>query len=117
MMKIDDRLIGITGRARNQLDAMGDARRSERARFAEDCIEAWSAAMRDAERQITDAEKIEAFDRLAAEVMCLARTPAAYSGRDGDAPQYLYEAVLQAVLGPRIFTALNEIERLSGEAR
>lgn len=66
-------------------------------------------------RDITDAEKVAAFDVLYAQArQHYDETKAAKRYRDDDSEHYLYEAAMEQTLGKGVFQELNAIMRMKG---
>lgn len=72
-----------------------------------------NAAIAKAGTNLTDAEKIAAFDKIAQEVRAIwGQSEEAYNGKlfeDSDSMHYLYEAALKAVFGENVFAAFNKL--------
>jgi len=112
-----DKLVPLVMAAKGQLAGMKDARPSEKLAVKEKLAADILALLAIAKYDITDAQKIAAFDKLlAGEITTMADAiKRVVKGKgyyiDNDA-HYCYEAVLQATFGSNIFDATNEFEKL-----
>jgi hypothetical protein len=111
---IDMELIGLVRNTQGRLRALGkDARQSEILAVKENFAMSVEAVLNRAAANISDAEKIAAFDKmLASQVAALQEEIASGGYRDDDADHYTYEEVVQLVFGGKIFDALNAFEKL-----
>lgn len=74
-----------------------------------DVVDHWATWISDAS-QITDKEKIEAFDRLRTQAFNYAKSMVEEGFEPKDGKHYLYEAVLAETLGGRIWDLFRELE-------
>ena len=97
---------------KTKLKSMTDARPSEIIAVKEKFVDDWKKIAARALDNISPEQKIAAFDKIAAGVIDLIETPQAWNEKDEDTDHYVFESVISGVFGPKIWNAVNELERL-----
>lgn len=114
-MTIDTALVALVKNLKAKLASMTDARPSEIMKVKEQFLDDWSETVKSALQNISDADKIKAFDAIAFGAFDIIKTPKTWidSHIDEDSAHYLYEDVMQNVFGPKLWDATNELENLN----
>jgi len=111
-MPIDAKLNALVWDLKTKLAGMADARPSQILAVKEEFVLAWREVVKEALTGLSDAEKIAAFDALAAGVLELVTSPEKWVNKDSDADHYVFEDVVGAVFGDGVWRALNELGKL-----